>query len=82
MSPEKFRQRFITDKKEPADNWRSHGFQLKTYFNEWVSGMNVINFEKLILRLVKDNLKEKYHQTIKLSNNCQGLRKWMYCLRN
>lgn len=36
MSAKEFRQEFMMHEKKPTNNWYDFGFQLRTYFNEWV----------------------------------------------
>ncbi|UYV66796.1 hypothetical protein LAZ67_4002874, partial [Cordylochernes scorpioides] len=47
LSPEQFRQKFEKHDKSQKGSWRDFAFELRGFFNEWIKGMNVENFDAL-----------------------------------
>ncbi|GFX29577.1 retrovirus-related Pol polyprotein from transposon opus [Trichonephila clavipes] len=41
MSPETFRQKFIKHQRIPARSWRDFVFEITSYFEEWLDGMEI-----------------------------------------
>ncbi|UYV77850.1 hypothetical protein LAZ67_15002575, partial [Cordylochernes scorpioides] len=59
LSPEQFRQKFEKHERSQKGSWRDFAFELRGYFNEWIEGMNVENFDALKDLSVTNQLKEK-----------------------
>ncbi|UYV72285.1 K02A2.6-like, partial [Cordylochernes scorpioides] len=59
LSPEQFRQKFEKHEKSQKRSWRDFAFELRGYFNEWIEGMNVENFDALKDLSVTNQLKKK-----------------------
>ncbi|GFU37636.1 uncharacterized protein TNCV_1516361 [Trichonephila clavipes] len=41
MSPETFRQKFMKHQRIPARSWRDFVFEITSYFEEWLDGMEI-----------------------------------------
>ncbi|UYV79687.1 hypothetical protein LAZ67_18000272, partial [Cordylochernes scorpioides] len=59
LSPEQFRQKFEKHERSQKGSWRDFAFELRGYFNEWIEGMNVENFDALKDMSVTNQLKKK-----------------------
>ncbi|UYV74137.1 hypothetical protein LAZ67_11002222 [Cordylochernes scorpioides] len=59
LSPEQFRQKFEKHERSQKGSWRDFAFELRGYFNEWIEGMNVENFDALKDLSVTNQLKKK-----------------------
>ncbi|UYV73949.1 hypothetical protein LAZ67_11001566 [Cordylochernes scorpioides] len=59
LSPEQFRQKFEKHKRSQKGSWRDFAFELRGYFNEWIEGINVENFDSLKDLSVTNQLKKK-----------------------
>ncbi|UYV72237.1 hypothetical protein LAZ67_9002287, partial [Cordylochernes scorpioides] len=59
LSPEQFRQKFEKHERSQKGSWRDFAFELRRYFNEWIEGMNVENFDALKDLSVTNQLKKK-----------------------
>ncbi|UYV70924.1 hypothetical protein LAZ67_8001121, partial [Cordylochernes scorpioides] len=59
LSPEQFRQKFEKHDKSQKGSWRDFAFELRGFFNEWIEGMNVENFDALKDLSVTNQLKKK-----------------------
>ncbi|UYV60333.1 hypothetical protein LAZ67_1000859 [Cordylochernes scorpioides] len=59
LSPEQFRQKFEKHERSQKSSWRDFAFELRGYFNEWIEGMNVENFDALKDLSVTNQLKKK-----------------------
>ncbi|UYV75158.1 hypothetical protein LAZ67_12002698 [Cordylochernes scorpioides] len=59
LSPEQFRQKFEKHDKSQEGSWRDFAFELRGYFNEWIEGMNVEDFDALKDLSVTNQLKKK-----------------------
>lgn len=59
MSLAEFRQLYITHTKEQMDIFLNFGFQLRSYFNECVRGMDVATFDELIELLITYQTNQK-----------------------
>ncbi|GFT79224.1 SCAN box domain-containing protein [Nephila pilipes] len=42
LSPEQFRLKIFTHKKESFASWRDFAFELQNYFDEWITGCNML----------------------------------------
>ena len=58
LTTEEFRQKFLSHKKQQSANWRDFAFELRSYFDEWIQGMNVDNFENLKELIITDRIKQ------------------------
>ncbi|UYV69805.1 hypothetical protein LAZ67_7000807, partial [Cordylochernes scorpioides] len=59
LSPEQFRQKFEKHERSQKGSWRDFAFELRGYFNEWIEGMNVENFDALKDLSITNQLKKK-----------------------
>ncbi|GFU53577.1 uncharacterized protein TNCV_3969451 [Trichonephila clavipes] len=59
LTPEKFRQLFVTHQKTPERTWIDFYHKLNTYFNGWIDGLKIDTFKKLSDVIITDQLKRK-----------------------
>ncbi|GFY30190.1 retrovirus-related Pol polyprotein from transposon 17.6 [Trichonephila clavipes] len=59
LTPEKFRQLFVTHQKAPERTWIDFYHELNTYFNGWIDGLKIDTFEKLSDLIITDQIKRK-----------------------
>ncbi|GFW72812.1 uncharacterized protein TNCV_1266551 [Trichonephila clavipes] len=59
LTPEKFRQLFVTHQKAPERTWIDFYHELNTYFNGWIDGLKIDTFKKLLDLIITDQLKRK-----------------------
>ncbi|GFW40241.1 retrovirus-related Pol polyprotein from transposon opus [Trichonephila clavipes] len=59
LTPEKFRQLFVTLQKAPERTWIDFYHELNTYFNGWIDGLKIDTFNKLSDLIITDQLKRK-----------------------
>ncbi|GFT62082.1 uncharacterized protein TNCV_3812411 [Trichonephila clavipes] len=59
LTPEKFRQLFLTHQKAPERTWIDFYHELNTYFNGWIDGLKIDTFNKLSDLIITDQLKRK-----------------------
>ncbi|GFT66589.1 transposon Tf2-6 polyprotein [Trichonephila clavipes] len=59
LTPEKFRQLFVTHQKAPERTWIDFYHELNTYFNGWIDGLEIDTFNKLSDLIIRDQLKRK-----------------------
>ncbi|GFV11257.1 uncharacterized protein TNCV_3723461 [Trichonephila clavipes] len=59
LTPEKFRQLFVTHQKAPKRTWIDFHHELNTYFNGWIDGLKIDTFDKLSDLIITDQLKRK-----------------------
>ncbi|GFV01110.1 uncharacterized protein TNCV_1010311 [Trichonephila clavipes] len=59
LTPEKFRQLFVTHQKAPERTWIDFNHELNTYFNGWIDGLKIDTFNKLSDLILTDQLKRK-----------------------
>ncbi|GFX83902.1 uncharacterized protein TNCV_4885201 [Trichonephila clavipes] len=59
LTPEKFRQLFVTHQKAPERTWIDFYHELNTYFNGWIDGLKIDTFNKLSDLIMTDQLKRK-----------------------
>ncbi|GFV99427.1 homeotic protein female sterile [Trichonephila clavipes] len=59
LTPEKFRQLFVTHQKAPENTWIDFYHELNTYFNGWIDGLKIDTFNKLSDLIITDQLKRK-----------------------
>ncbi|GFT25069.1 retrovirus-related Pol polyprotein from transposon 17.6 [Trichonephila clavipes] len=48
LTPEKFRQLFVTHQKAPERTWINFYHELNTYFNGWIDGLKIDTFKKTL----------------------------------
>ncbi|GFV84385.1 uncharacterized protein TNCV_2044331 [Trichonephila clavipes] len=59
LTPEKFRQLFVTHQKAPERTWIDFYHELNTYFNGCIDGLKIDTFNKLSDLIITDQLKRK-----------------------
>ncbi|GFW76755.1 CCHC-type domain-containing protein [Trichonephila clavipes] len=59
MSPETFRQKFMKHQRIPARSWRDFVFEITSYFEEWLNGMEVRDFKSLKDLIITDHMKRR-----------------------
>ncbi|GFS71121.1 uncharacterized protein TNCV_5049221 [Trichonephila clavipes] len=59
LTPEKFRQLFVTHQKASERTWIDFYHELNTYFNGWIDGLKIDTFDKLSDLIITDQLKRK-----------------------
>ncbi|GFX34681.1 uncharacterized protein TNCV_2513971 [Trichonephila clavipes] len=59
LTPEKFRQLFVTHQKAPERTWIDFYHELNPYFNGWIDGLKIDTFNKLSDLIITDQLKRK-----------------------
>ncbi|GFW60959.1 uncharacterized protein TNCV_4871701 [Trichonephila clavipes] len=59
LTPEKFRQLFVTHQKASERTWIDFYHELNTYFNGWIDGLKIDTFNKLSDLIITDELKRK-----------------------
>ncbi|GFV35583.1 uncharacterized protein TNCV_2151311 [Trichonephila clavipes] len=59
LTPEKFRQLFVTHQKAPERTWIVFYHKLNTYFNGLIDGLKIDTFDKLSDLIITDQLKRK-----------------------
>ncbi|GFW65696.1 uncharacterized protein TNCV_891861 [Trichonephila clavipes] len=59
LTPERFRQLFVTHQKAPERTWIDFYHELNTYFNGWIDGLKIDTFNKLSDLIITDQLKRK-----------------------
>ncbi|GFW23515.1 uncharacterized protein TNCV_3806121 [Trichonephila clavipes] len=59
LTPEKFRQLFVTHQKAPERTWIDFYHEFNTYFNGWIDGLKIDTFDKLSDLIITDQLKRK-----------------------
>ncbi|GFT47989.1 CCHC-type domain-containing protein [Trichonephila clavipes] len=59
LSAEIFRQKFVKHQRNPAQSWRDFVFEITSYFEEWLGGLGVNDFEGLKSLIITDQLKRR-----------------------
>ncbi|GFY46464.1 CCHC-type domain-containing protein [Trichonephila inaurata madagascariensis] len=59
LSTEIFRQKFVKHQRNPAQSWRDFVFEITSYFEEWLGGLGVNDFEGLKNLMITDQLKRR-----------------------
>ncbi|GFV43867.1 homeotic protein female sterile [Trichonephila clavipes] len=59
LTPEKFRQLFVTHQKAPEETWIDFYHELNTYFDGWIDELKLDTFDKLSDLIITDQLKRK-----------------------
>ncbi|GFX95989.1 retrovirus-related Pol polyprotein from transposon opus [Trichonephila clavipes] len=58
LSPEAFKIKFKRHCKSAENIWRDFGFELANYFNEWISGLKIYDFDRLKQLVIVEQMKE------------------------
>ncbi|GFV14602.1 retrovirus-related Pol polyprotein from transposon opus [Trichonephila clavipes] len=58
LSPEAFKVKFKRHCKSAKNTWRDFGFELANYFNEWISGLKIYDFDRLKQLVIVEQMKE------------------------
>ncbi|GFW40755.1 retrovirus-related Pol polyprotein from transposon 297 [Trichonephila clavipes] len=64
LSPEAFKLKFKRHCKSTENTWRDFGFELANYFNEWISGLKIYDFERLKQLVIVKQMKEHVFRDI------------------
>ncbi|GFX23005.1 uncharacterized protein TNCV_2087131 [Trichonephila clavipes] len=59
LTPEKFRQLFVTHQKSLDKTWRDFYQEVRTFFNGWNEGLGVKTFDKLRDLMIADQMKKR-----------------------
>ncbi|GFW02675.1 transposon Tf2-9 polyprotein [Trichonephila clavipes] len=58
LSPKKLRQLFISHRKSNERTWQDFFYEIQTYFDGWISGLNVETFDQLRELIIADQIKK------------------------
>ncbi|GFX95122.1 peptidase A2 domain-containing protein [Trichonephila clavipes] len=58
LSPEKLRQLFISHRKSNERTWQDFFYEIQTYFDGWIFGLNVETFDQLRELIIADQIKK------------------------
>ncbi|GFU44789.1 hypothetical protein TNCV_3150831 [Trichonephila clavipes] len=58
LSPEKLRQLFISHRKSNKRTWQDFFYEIQTYFNGWIYGLNVETFDQLRELIIANQIKK------------------------
>ncbi|GFV89266.1 retrovirus-related Pol polyprotein from transposon opus [Trichonephila clavipes] len=64
LSPEAFKVKFKRHCKSAENTWRDFGFELANYFNEWISGLKIYDFDRLKELVIVEQMKEHVSRDI------------------
>ncbi|GFW53039.1 retrovirus-related Pol polyprotein from transposon opus [Trichonephila clavipes] len=64
LSPEAFKIKFKRHCKSAENTWRDFGFELANYFNEWISGLKIYDFDRLKQLVIVEQMKEQVSRDI------------------
>ena len=64
LSPEAFKIKFKRHCKSAENTWRDFGFELANYFNEWIMGLKINDFESLKQLVIVEQMKEQVSRDI------------------
>ncbi|GFV80952.1 retrovirus-related Pol polyprotein from transposon opus [Trichonephila clavipes] len=64
LSPEAFKEKFKRHCKSVENTWRDFGFELANYFNEWISGLKIYDFDRLKQLVIVEQMKEQVSRDI------------------
>ncbi|GFW57232.1 transposon Ty3-G Gag-Pol polyprotein [Trichonephila clavipes] len=59
LTPEKFRQLFVTHQKSSDKTWRDFYQEVQIFFNGWIEGLDVKTFDKLLDQMIADQMKKR-----------------------
>ncbi|GFX52672.1 retrovirus-related Pol polyprotein from transposon opus [Trichonephila clavipes] len=64
LSPEAFKVKFKRHCKSAENTWRDFGLELANYFNEWISGLKIYDFDRLKQLVIVEQMKEQVSRDI------------------
>ncbi|GFS90827.1 protein NYNRIN [Trichonephila clavipes] len=64
LSPEAFKVKFKRHCKSAKNTWQDFGFELANYFNEWISGLKIYDFDRLKQLVIVEQMKEHVSRDI------------------
>ncbi|GFS89298.1 retrovirus-related Pol polyprotein from transposon opus [Trichonephila clavipes] len=64
LSPEAFKVKFKSHCKSAENTWRDFGFELANYFNEWILGLKIYDFDRLKQLVIVEQMKEQVSRDI------------------
>ncbi|GFW28502.1 retrovirus-related Pol polyprotein from transposon opus [Trichonephila clavipes] len=64
LSPEAFKVKFKRHCKSAENTWRDFGFELANYFNEWILGLKIYDFDRLKQLVIIQQMKEQVSRDI------------------
>ncbi|GFX54251.1 retrovirus-related Pol polyprotein from transposon opus [Trichonephila clavipes] len=64
LSTESFKVKFKRYCKSAENTWSDFGFELVNYFNEWISGLKIYDFERLKQLVIVEQMKEQVFRDI------------------
>lgn len=65
LSPENFRQKFTQHIRTADKSFKDYVFELRTFFEEWITGLGITTFEELKNLIITDQLKRRTPAEIK-----------------
>ncbi|GBM14212.1 hypothetical protein AVEN_167299-1 [Araneus ventricosus] len=65
LSAEMFRQMFTKHSKNADGTWKDFVYELRTYFQEWIKGLEVENFEQLCDLIITNEMKRRVSTEVK-----------------
>lgn len=65
LSPEKFRQKFVYHIRDSKGTWSDYVFEIRNYFNEWLAGLKINDFNSLKELIITDQLKKRVPNLIR-----------------
>ncbi|GBM02988.1 hypothetical protein AVEN_14504-1 [Araneus ventricosus] len=65
LSAEMFRQMFTKHSKNSDGTWKDFVYELRTYFQEWIKGLKVENFEQMCDLIIIDQMKRRVPTEVK-----------------
>lgn len=65
LRPETFRQKFVQHQKGSGDTWKDFVFEVRNYLEEWLSGLEVKDFESLKDLMIVDQIKKRVKSEVK-----------------
>ena len=65
MSPEGFRQKYVQHQRAPEKSWKDFAYEVTNYFQGWIEGLEVNDFEGLRNLMITDQMKRKVPQEIR-----------------
>ncbi|GFT93747.1 retrovirus-related Pol polyprotein from transposon opus [Trichonephila clavipes] len=64
LSPEAFKVKFKRHCTSAENTWRDFGFELANYFNEWISGLKIYDFDRLKQLVIVEQMKKHVSRDI------------------
>ncbi|KAF8795000.1 hypothetical protein HNY73_002902 [Argiope bruennichi] len=65
LSAERMRQLFVTHKKKPESTWKDFHFKLRSYFEAWLTELNITKIEELKDLMILDQMKKRVLPKVK-----------------